>query len=85
MLAKSYLQCCLCLQGCGPTVTRAVVVNAAQLATYSQAKQNLLATGMSSNAHAVTATAVELIFMTIMMMSLYRVQGVCLGGLLNKA
>ncbi|KAJ7394499.1 hypothetical protein OS493_000313 [Desmophyllum pertusum] len=32
-------------RGCGPTVTRAVVVNAAQLATYSQAKQSLLSTG----------------------------------------
>lgn len=31
-------------RGCGPTVTRAVVVNAAQLATYSQAKQVLLST-----------------------------------------
>ncbi|XP_068699398.1 mitochondrial 2-oxoglutarate/malate carrier protein-like isoform X2 [Montipora capricornis] len=31
-------------RGCGPTVTRAVVVNAAQLATYSQAKQALLST-----------------------------------------
>ena len=40
-------------------MTRAVVVNAAQLATYSQAKQNLLATGTSRNVHAVTA--VELI------------------------
>lgn len=33
-------------QGCGPTVLRAMVVNAAQLGTYSQAKQFLLATGM---------------------------------------
>lgn len=33
------------VQGCGPTVVRAMVVNAAQLATYSQAKQNLLTTG----------------------------------------
>lgn len=32
-------------RGCGPTVTRAIVVNAAQLATYSQAKQSLLSTG----------------------------------------
>lgn len=31
-------------RGCGPTVVRAVVVNAAQLATYSQAKQSLLST-----------------------------------------
>ena len=36
-----------------------MVVNAAQLATYSQAKQNLLATGRSRTA--VTATAVQLI------------------------
>lgn len=32
-------------RGCGPTVSRAVVVNAAQLASYSQAKQFLLETG----------------------------------------
>lgn len=32
-------------RGCGPTVLRAMVVNAAQLATYSQAKQTLLSTG----------------------------------------
>ncbi|XP_019637368.1 PREDICTED: mitochondrial 2-oxoglutarate/malate carrier protein-like isoform X1 [Branchiostoma belcheri] len=32
-------------RGCGPTVSRAVVVNAAQLASYSQAKQFLLGTG----------------------------------------
>ncbi|XP_031554429.1 mitochondrial 2-oxoglutarate/malate carrier protein-like isoform X2 [Actinia tenebrosa] len=31
-------------RGCGPTVVRAMVVNAAQLATYSQAKQFLLST-----------------------------------------
>ncbi|XP_064642907.1 mitochondrial 2-oxoglutarate/malate carrier protein-like [Lineus longissimus] len=31
-------------RGCGPTMTRAVVVNAAQLASYSQAKQFLLGT-----------------------------------------
>jgi len=36
----------LSFQGCGPTVTRAIVVNAAQLATYSQAKQTLLSTGL---------------------------------------
>ena len=34
------------LQGCGPTVLRAMVVNAAQLGTYSQAKQFLLATSI---------------------------------------
>ena len=39
-----YWLCCCYFQGCGPTVTRAVVVNAAQLATYSQAKQALLST-----------------------------------------
>ena len=33
-------------QGCSPTVTRAMVVNAAQLGTYSQAKQFLLSTGI---------------------------------------
>ena len=38
-----------------------MVVNAAQLATYSQAKQNLLATGRSGNAYTVTTTAVEVI------------------------
>ncbi|KAL3083492.1 hypothetical protein niasHS_011294 [Heterodera schachtii] len=32
-------------RGCTPTVIRAMVVNAAQLATYSQAKQQLLASG----------------------------------------
>uniref|UniRef100_A0A914XTX3 Mitochondrial 2-oxoglutarate/malate carrier protein n=1 Tax=Plectus sambesii TaxID=2011161 RepID=A0A914XTX3_9BILA len=32
-------------RGCGPTVVRAMVVNAAQLATYSQAKQTLLGSG----------------------------------------
>lgn len=32
-------------RGCTPTVLRAMVVNAAQLATYSQAKQALLASG----------------------------------------
>ncbi|KAL5491716.1 hypothetical protein EMCRGX_G017067 [Ephydatia muelleri] len=31
-------------RGCGPTVVRAIVVNAAQLATYSQSKQFLLST-----------------------------------------
>eukprot|EP00731_Ephydatia_muelleri_P014644 Em0008g364a len=31
-------------RGCGPTVVRAMVVNAAQLATYSQLKQFLLST-----------------------------------------
>jgi solute carrier family 25 oxoglutarate transporter 11 len=33
------------LQGCGPTVIRAMVVNAAQLGTYSQAKESLRHTG----------------------------------------
>ncbi|XP_071943934.1 mitochondrial 2-oxoglutarate/malate carrier protein-like [Antedon mediterranea] len=32
-------------RGCGPTIVRAMVVNAAQLASYSQAKQLLLGTG----------------------------------------
>lgn len=32
-------------RGCGPTVARAMVVNAAQLASYSQAKQFILGTG----------------------------------------
>ncbi|KAK6042109.1 hypothetical protein COOONC_20384 [Cooperia oncophora] len=32
-------------RGCTPTVLRAMVVNAAQLATYSQAKQMILSTG----------------------------------------
>lgn len=32
-------------RGCGPTIARAMVVNAAQLASYSQAKQFLLGTG----------------------------------------
>ena len=32
-------------QGCGPTMARAMVVNAAQLGTYSQAKQFLLRLG----------------------------------------
>lgn len=33
-------------RGAGPTVGRAMVVNAAQLASYSQAKQALLSTGL---------------------------------------
>ena len=40
---------CLCLfffQGCIPTIGRAMVVNAAQLASYSQAKEGLKSTGM---------------------------------------
>ncbi|XP_067947918.1 mitochondrial 2-oxoglutarate/malate carrier protein-like [Watersipora subatra] len=32
-------------RGCGPTIVRAMVVNAAQLASYSQAKQGLVSTG----------------------------------------
>eukprot|EP00914_Ancora_sagittata_P022541 GHVO01044768.1.p1 GENE.GHVO01044768.1~~GHVO01044768.1.p1 ORF type:complete len:198 (+),score=19.06 GHVO01044768.1:261-854(+) len=32
-------------RGCGPTIVRAMVVNAAQLASYSQAKQFVLKTG----------------------------------------
>ena len=32
-------------QGCGATITRAMVVNAAQLASYSQAKQLVMSTG----------------------------------------
>ena len=36
------------LQGCSPTVLRAMVVNAAQLGTYSQAKQFLLSTRIYS-------------------------------------
>ena len=32
-------------RGCGPTIVRAMVVNAAQLASYSQAKQSLFSTG----------------------------------------
>lgn len=32
-------------RGCGPTIVRAMVVNAAQLASYSQAKQGLYSTG----------------------------------------
>lgn len=36
-------------RGCGPTVTRAMVVNAAQLATYSQAKQVIINTGVLSD------------------------------------
>lgn len=35
-------------RGCGPTVVRAMVVNAAQLASYSQAKQLVLSTGYFS-------------------------------------
>ena len=38
----------LSCQGCGPTVARAMVVNAAQLASYSQAKQFILGTGRYS-------------------------------------
>eukprot|EP00026_Physarum_polycephalum_P012453 Phypoly_transcript_12762.p1 GENE.Phypoly_transcript_12762~~Phypoly_transcript_12762.p1 ORF type:complete len:307 (+),score=44.96 Phypoly_transcript_12762:82-1002(+) len=36
-------------RGCGPTVGRAVILNAAQLGTYDQAKQMLLQTGMFGN------------------------------------
>ena len=42
---------CLCLslfQGCIPTIGRAMVVNAAQLASYSQAKEGLKSTGKIS-------------------------------------
>lgn len=46
LLAFVYYICYL--QGSGPTVVRAMVVNAAQLATYSQAKQYLLYTGKYS-------------------------------------
>lgn len=35
-------------RGCGPTVSRAIVLNAAQLGTYDQAKQMLLQTGIDS-------------------------------------
>lgn len=35
----------LSLQGCAPTVLRAMLVNAAQLATYSQSKQLLIESG----------------------------------------
>ena len=35
-------------RGCGPTVGRAVVLNAAQLGTYDQAKQMLLQSGIFS-------------------------------------
>lgn len=39
-------------RGCVPTITRAMVVNAAQLATYSQAKQMLLESGFfNDNVH----------------------------------
>lgn len=41
------------LQGCSPTVVRAMVVNAAQLATYSQAKQYLLSTGIAYCVHTI--------------------------------
>jgi len=36
-------------RGCGPTVVRAMVVNAAQLASYSQAKQLVMSTGYFSD------------------------------------
>uniref|UniRef100_A0A8C2HUQ8 Solute carrier family 25 member 11 n=1 Tax=Cyprinus carpio TaxID=7962 RepID=A0A8C2HUQ8_CYPCA len=36
---------CVCVCGCIPTMARAVVVNAAQLASYSQSKQALLDSG----------------------------------------
>lgn len=34
------------IKGCTPTVLRSMIVNAAQLATYSQAKQQILQTGL---------------------------------------
>lgn len=43
----------LLLQGCIPTMARAVVVNAAQLASYSQSKQALLDSG-AQHTHALT-------------------------------
>lgn len=43
----------LLLQGCIPTMARAVVVNAAQLASYSQSKQALLDSG-AQRTHART-------------------------------
>lgn len=45
------------LQGCWPTVLRAMVVNAAQLATYSQAKESLLITGKFKDGIALHFTA----------------------------
>ena len=45
---KQTREVCLCLfffQGCIPTIGRAMVVNAAQLASYSQAKEGLKSTG----------------------------------------
>ena len=45
IVRTQYAMICWLFQGTGPTVARAMVVNAAQLATYSQAKQILLSTG----------------------------------------
>lgn len=52
------------LQGCIPTMARAVVVNAAQLASYSQSKQALLDSGTIHSmheTHQVIAVAVGLL------------------------
>lgn len=45
VLLKRLFVCVCVLQGCIPTMARAVVVNAAQLASYSQSKQALMDTG----------------------------------------
>lgn len=44
-------------RGCGPTVGRAVILNAAQLGTYDQAKQMLMNTGVVGNGLATHFTA----------------------------
>ncbi len=56
------------MQGCGPTVVRAMVVNAAQLATYSQAKQFLLTTCKTINT--VHVYSFELFMQLILSMTL---------------
>lgn len=48
----------LLLQGCIPTMARAVVVNAAQLASYSQSKQALLDSG-AQRTHSRTHTVFQ--------------------------
>ena len=48
-------------RGCGPTVVRAMVVNAAQLASYAQAKQMLLVTGRLSFLVGLVACPVSLL------------------------
>ncbi|ETN78556.1 hypothetical protein NECAME_10290 [Necator americanus] len=52
-------------RGCGPTVIRAMVVNAAQLATYSHAKQLILATKRVKDASMISGLATTVASMPV--------------------